>query len=274
MRPRLQTAVETKPLLDNGVAAPGNGARDRQRRFYDEECDPEFEITRPHNCGRLYQFLIEHKFSTGVRMLGLELGGRTVLEVCCGSGMMSEKFARAGAAVTGLDFSSAAILRAHERARRYEIKADFRVGDAEHLPFEDRSFDIVAVHDGLHHLDNPARAIREMARVAREGVVILDPARASITRLAVRLGIAEEVEAAGNEIKRLAAGEVAAILRVEGCRRVRWHRSLMYYPHRPWNWWRLFDYPAPFAVFRVVFWCTDLAFGRFGNKLALAARRE
>jgi ubiquinone/menaquinone biosynthesis C-methylase UbiE len=274
VRPRLRTAIGARPLLHSGVVAAPDKARDRQRRFYDEECDPEFEITRPHNCGRLYQFLIEHKFSTGVRMLGLSLDGRTVLEVCCGSGMMSEKFARAGAAVTGLDFSSAAIARARERARRYGIEANFRVGDAEHLPFEDRSFDIVAVHDGLHHVADPARAINEMARVAREGVVILDPARAAITRLAVRLGIAEEVEEAGNEIKRLAPREVAAILLAAGYRHVRWRRTLMYYPHRPWQWWRVFDRRVAFTASRAAFWSTDLVLRRFGNKLALAARRE
>jgi hypothetical protein len=32
--------------------------RASQRHYYDEACDPEFEITRPHGCGRLYQFYI------------------------------------------------------------------------------------------------------------------------------------------------------------------------------------------------------------------------
>jgi 2-polyprenyl-3-methyl-5-hydroxy-6-metoxy-1,4-benzoquinol methylase len=246
----------------------------RQRQFYDEECDAEFEIARPHNCGRLYQFLIEHKFRTGLQMLRLELAGRSVLEICCGSGMMSEKFARAGAAVTGIDFSSAAIARAQERARRYGFAARFLVGDAENLAFDDRSFDIVAVHDGLHHLDDPPRAIREMARVAREGVMILDPASAAITKLAVRLGITGEMEEAGNQIKRLVVSEVAAILREAGYGGVRWRRALMYYPHRPWHWWRWFDRAPALAAFRMAFWCGDLAFGRYGNKLSLAARRE
>jgi hypothetical protein len=52
-----------------------------QRQYYDEACDPEFEIARPHTCGQLYRFLITHKFQTGLAMLGLELVGKTVLEV-------------------------------------------------------------------------------------------------------------------------------------------------------------------------------------------------
>ena len=165
--------------------------RASQRHYYDEACDPEFEVTRPHGCGQLYQFLITHKFQTGLALLGLELAGKTVLEVCCGSGMLAEELARRGARVIGIDFSPAAVARAQERARRYGFAARFLVADAEHLPFLNHSFDVVAVHDGLHHLDDPYRAIREMARIAREGVLILEPAQAGLTRLAVRLGVAE-----------------------------------------------------------------------------------
>jgi 2-polyprenyl-3-methyl-5-hydroxy-6-metoxy-1,4-benzoquinol methylase len=77
----------------NQIEHPLDG-RLSQRHYYDEACDPEFEITRPHGCGRLYQFLISHKFQTGLAVLGVELAGKTVLEVCCGSGMLAEELAR------------------------------------------------------------------------------------------------------------------------------------------------------------------------------------
>ena len=250
-----------------------DGAWSQQRHFYEEECDPEFEIVRPHDCGRLYQFLIEHKFQTGLDVLALKLAGRSVLEVCCGSGMMSEKFARDGATVTGIDFSPAAICRARERARRYRFAACFLVGDAERLAFPDRAFDIVAVHDGLHHLDEPCQAVREMARVAREAVLILDPARAALTRIAIRLGIAVEREEAGNQVKRLVPGEIATVLREQGYGSVRWRRTLMYYPHRPSRCFRWFNVTPAFAIFRAGFLCVDVVLGRWGNKLALGARR-
>lgn len=245
-----------------------------QRHFYDEECDPEFEIERPHGCGRLYDFLIQHKFRTGLAVLGVDIAGMSVLEVCCGSGMMAEKFARAGAVVTGIDFSPAAVKRARERARRYRFKAGFAVGDAENLAFPDRSFDIVAVHDGLHHLDNPERAIREMARVARRGVLILDPARAALTKLAVWTGIAVEVEEAGNPVKRLLPPAVAACLREAGFTRANWRRTLMYYPHEPYQWFMWFDNPILFSLFRLLFGGANFVIGRWGNKLALGATRS
>jgi SAM-dependent methyltransferase len=265
--------MEVERGLQCGVVGPEQGSRDRQLVFYEEECDPEFEVTRPHGCGRLYEFLIEHKFRTGLRVLGCRVAGRSILEICCGSGMMAEKFARAGAEVTGIDFSAAAIARARERAHRYGFAARFLVADAENLTFADSSFDIVAVHDGLHHLPHPERAIREMARVARQGVLILDPAQAVLTRLAVWLGIAVDVEDAGNEVKRLVPTEVAAILREAGYRNVRWQRTLMYYPHQPSTLFRWFDNPWLFGMFRLAFAGANLALARWGNKLALSACR-
>jgi 2-polyprenyl-3-methyl-5-hydroxy-6-metoxy-1,4-benzoquinol methylase len=247
--------------------------RASQRHYYDEACDPEFEISRPHGCGRLYQFLISHKFHTALEVLGLDLAGRTVLELCCGSGMMSEELARRGARVTGIDLSTAAVARARERAQRYGFVAQFLVADAEQLPFPEQSFDVVAVHDGLHHLDDPYRAIREMARVTREGVLILEPAQAALTRIAVQVGIAEDVEEAGNYVYRLVPDRVAACLRQSGFGHVAWRRTLMYYPHEPFPWFRWFDHAPLFWLFRAVFRGANLLFGQWGNKLALAGVR-
>jgi len=265
---RIKERAEAESLTAQG------GSRSQQRHFYEEECDPEFEITRPHGCGRLYEFLIEHKFRTGRAVLGLDIAGMSVLEICCGSGMMAEKFARAGARITGTDFSPAAIARARKRAGRYRFDAAFLVADAEQLAFADHSFDIVAVHDGLHHLDHPERAIREMARVARRGVLILDPAQAALTKLAVWLGLAVAVEEAGNPVKRLNPKAVAAILRTEGFDQIVFRRTLMYYPHEPYRWFAWFDNPALFSPFRLLFVSTNLLLSRWGNKLTLAATRR
>jgi hypothetical protein len=105
-------------------------------------------------------------------------------------------------------------------------------------------------------------------------VLILDPAHAALTRLAVRLGIAVDVEDAGNEVKRLVTREVSAILRREGYRDIRWERTLMYYPHRPSAFFRWFDRRLAFVGLRVAFWVVNQTCGRWGNKLALAARRR
>ena len=261
-------------------AGPSHGAHQgspgyrEQQHYYDEVRDPEFEIRRPHGCGRLYQFLIREKFRAGFAVLGLSLTGRSVLEVCSGSGMLAEVLARHGARVTGIDVSPEAVGRARERARRYGFRGDFHVADAEHLPFRNRSFDVVAVHDGLHHLDEPSRAVAEMGRVARDGVLILEPARAALTRVAIRLGWAEEVEEAGNLVRRLAVPEVRAWLSAMGFDQVAWRRTLMYYPHEPFAWFRWFDSAPGYGLVRAAYWGSNILLGRFGNKLALGATRS
>jgi SAM-dependent methyltransferase len=52
---------------------------------------------------------------------------------------------------------------------RDEPGLSFRVADAERLPFEDASFDIVHSKDSLHHMQSPERALAEYRRVLKPG---------------------------------------------------------------------------------------------------------
>jgi SAM-dependent methyltransferase len=69
--------------------------------------------------------------------------------------------------------------------------------DAERLTFDDASFDFAIVHSGLHHCYSPHRALLEMYRVARRGVLLLEPYDNLLTRIGVRLGIGQEYEYGG-----------------------------------------------------------------------------
>lgn len=66
--------------------------------------------------------------------------------------------------------------------------------DAEHLTYDDGSFDFCIVHSGLHHCYSPHRALLEMYRVARKGVLLFEPYDNLMTRLGVRLRIGQEYE--------------------------------------------------------------------------------
>ncbi len=88
-----------------------------------------------------------------------------VLDVATGPGYVAGAAAQRGASVVGVDFSAAMVAEAR---RRYPA-ADFREGDAEALPFPDRSFDAVVMNFGLLHLGQPEQAIREAHRVLRSG---------------------------------------------------------------------------------------------------------
>lgn len=69
--------------------------------------------------------------------------------------------------------------------------------DAERLTFDDESFDFCVVHSGLHHCHSPHRALLEMYRVARRGLVLFEPCDNFLTRLGVRLNLGQEYEHAG-----------------------------------------------------------------------------
>ncbi len=66
--------------------------------------------------------------------------------------------------------------------------------DAENLTYEDKSFDLVVVHAGLHHCRSPHRALLEMYRVARKCVVAFEARNSFTMRLAIRLGLTTEYE--------------------------------------------------------------------------------
>jgi hypothetical protein len=133
--------------------------------------------------------------------------------------------------------------------------------------------DLVAVHDGLHHLDDPYAGVSEMARVARRWVVITEPARASVTRLAIRLGLALEREDAGNRVVRMEPSEVAAYLEARGFVVLRAERYAMYYSHRPGTIFRLLSRPVVYSLVRAGWRAANAVLGRFGNKMVIVAER-
>jgi ubiquinone/menaquinone biosynthesis C-methylase UbiE len=66
--------------------------------------------------------------------------------------------------------------------------------DAEQLEFRDGSFDLVVVSAGLHHCASPHRALLEMLRVARVGILAIESRDSLLMRLAIRAGAIREYE--------------------------------------------------------------------------------
>jgi SAM-dependent methyltransferase len=244
-----------------------------QSAFFDRAGLTEFEIERPAGSPALYRFLLAEKFRRSVEPFECRLDGWTALTVCGGSGMDAEFLATAGASVISSDLSRGAAARVRERARRHGVSITSIVADIEHLPFADRSVDLVYVHDGLHHLEDPAAGIAEMARVARRAVCISEPARAVATAIAVRLGIALDREEAGNRVARLQPGAVSAALESAGFRVVRADRYAMYYSHVPGRTMSFLS-RRPLLPLAILGWrSANRIVGRFGNKLTIVAVR-
>jgi SAM-dependent methyltransferase len=84
----------------------------------------------------------------------------TVLDVATGGGHVARRLREAGAQVVTVD-----------TAPGMEPDA---IAPADHLPFADSSFDAVACRIAAHHFPNALAAVKEMARVARDRVVICD----------------------------------------------------------------------------------------------------
>ena len=99
-------------------------------------------------------------------------GARTALDVGCGAGGDVVEMARLmpdGTEVSGLDTSETMIAEARRRAASLGTRVSLRLGDAADLPYQDQVFDICRAATVLQHVPDPARVVREMARVTRPG---------------------------------------------------------------------------------------------------------
>jgi ubiquinone/menaquinone biosynthesis C-methylase UbiE len=95
--------------------------------------------------------------------------GERVLDVGCGSGTAALVAARRYCEVTGIDYVPALIERAQTRAQAEGFDVDLRVADAQDLPFEDGSFDVVLSVYGVQFAPDQQRAASELLRVCRPG---------------------------------------------------------------------------------------------------------
>jgi ubiquinone/menaquinone biosynthesis C-methylase UbiE len=93
--------------------------------------------------------------------------GQRVLDVACGTGVVSVTAARLGAHVTGLDLTPELLERARENARIARVEIDWHEGDVEKLPFGDAEFDVVLSEFGHIFAPRPEVAIGEMLRVLK-----------------------------------------------------------------------------------------------------------
>jgi SAM-dependent methyltransferase len=98
--------------------------------------------------------------------------GVKALDVACGTGNISLALARRGADVTGVDIAPNLIEQARARAEAEGLKAHFDEGDAERLPYEDSSFDLVVTMFGAMFAPRPEKAAAELIRVCRPGGIV------------------------------------------------------------------------------------------------------
>ncbi|MGQ0743222.1 MAG: methyltransferase domain-containing protein [Acidimicrobiales bacterium] len=122
--------------------------------------------------------------------------GRKVLEIGAGMGTDLAQFAASGAVVTDYDLSAGHLERARENFALRGLRATFLHGDAETLPLEDETFDLVYSNGVIHHTPNTDRVVAEAYRVLKPGgqVTVMVYAERSINywvQIIGRLGLEE-----------------------------------------------------------------------------------
>lgn len=135
----------------------------RSKAAFDEQAPIYDEGMQGDHARALYPCILEEARRA---MEGIPVP--SVLDVGCGTGMLSERLLGAfpSCRLAGVDLSPAMV----ERARaRLAGRAEVREADAERLPFHDGAFDLVVSNDSFHHYPDPDRAAFQMWRVLRKG---------------------------------------------------------------------------------------------------------
>jgi SAM-dependent methyltransferase len=98
--------------------------------------------------------------------------GQRVLDVAAGTGNASIPAARAGAEVTASDLTPELLEAGRAQAEAQGLELDWVTADAEHLPFEDGSFDVVMSSIGVMFAPHHQESADELVRVCRPGGTI------------------------------------------------------------------------------------------------------
>jgi SAM-dependent methyltransferase len=134
----------------------------------------DLEITRhPVGSRGFFDDLDQYHFEKLHHLLQLVdfegYAGRRVLEVGCGAGVDLARFARGGAAVTGVDIAPSAIDLARANFEQQGLTGEFHVANGEQLLFPDGSFDLVYAHGVVQYTSDPERLVAECRRVLAPG---------------------------------------------------------------------------------------------------------
>jgi ubiquinone/menaquinone biosynthesis C-methylase UbiE len=107
------------------------------------------------------------------------LAGRAILDVGTGTGRAAIALASQGATVTGVDASDEMLRVARERAEALGVPAVFERGDAHHLGYADRAFDVAVCLRVIMHTPDWRACLGELCRVSRDRVVFDYPSACS-----------------------------------------------------------------------------------------------
>lgn len=115
------------------------------------------------------------RFETDLAELWAHAQPRTVLDVGCGEGVLTEQWAQQNpdAKIVGIDLGDQKLRQ--EWDKRQHPNLSFRVQEATSLPFADDEYEMVCAIEVLEHVPDPATTLREMSRVAQRWLLVSVP---------------------------------------------------------------------------------------------------
>jgi ubiquinone/menaquinone biosynthesis C-methylase UbiE len=121
---------------------------------------------------RLHAYILEHGKLASILS---ERKHRALLDVGCGGGQSAIRLKGLypHLIITGIDLSEVMIAAARERAKRSRADVEFRVADAQALPFPDAAFDVVFSFGSAKHWPDPLKGLGECWRVLKPGGELL-----------------------------------------------------------------------------------------------------
>lgn len=127
----------------------------------------------------ILSFGVHHAWRAKTIQLSGAKPGMHILDCATGTGDLAIKFKEkvgTGGYVLGTDFCKEMIEHAPAKAASHNLDVDFEVADAMDLPYENNRFDIASIAFGIRNVDDPVKALKEMARVVNPGgkVVVLE----------------------------------------------------------------------------------------------------
>lgn len=116
--------------------------------------------------GRTYEQIVSYM----KKVLDREM---TVLELACGTGILSVRIAGSVKLLEATDFSEEMIRQA--KAKAHSSRLHFSVQDATVLPYTSGTFDAVVISNSLHIMPEPEKALAEIKRVLKPGGILIAP---------------------------------------------------------------------------------------------------
>ena len=98
---------------------------------------------------------------------------KKVLELACGTGLISNHVAEVSKTYIATDFAENMLFQAQRKKSCENLR--YMKANAENLPFENHSFDVVIISNALHIMPNPEKVLAEIQRVLKTGGILIAP---------------------------------------------------------------------------------------------------